>query len=348
MRAGPRFAWFSAGTLPAGATAVNVTERHTAAFLAVLLCVVLRAGSASADLGPRTSPSAAPPVSATVVPAAGADALPEGAEIDVPPEVLAKEKAIMAIPWQPGPVTGSLGALAEIAVPEGQLFVDGDGARRFLELNHNPTNGDELGMVAAADFSWVVTFEYSDIGHVNDDEKADLDAEALLASLREGNTEGNKLRQARGWSTLTLAGWALAPRYDVVTNNLEWATNVRGDQSGVVTVNHDIRLLGRTGVMEAGLLVSPENYQAALAASKAMLAGFSFESGQRYDEFRQGERVAELGLAGLITGGAIAAAAKTGFLAKAGKGVIKLVVLAGAGIATLAAKLLGKKNAASE
>jgi uncharacterized membrane-anchored protein len=312
-------------------------------FVAVVVGALLHVSVAGAQgRGPAPKPGPAP--SASAAPSAAV----EGEDGDEVVPTSERERALLALPWKKGPTTGPLGHIAEIKVPEGQMYLDGDGARRLLEIDQNPTSGQELGLVAADDMSWVMTFEFSDVGHVEDDEKADLDADKLLTSLREGNEAGNKARRARGWETVSLVGWALSPTYDAQTKNLEWATNVRNDATTGVTVNHNIRLLGRAGVMEAGLLAAPEEYGAALVASKATLAGYSFKAGQRYDEFREGDRVAEYGLAGLITGGAIAAAAKTGFLAKAGKGIIKLVVIGGAGAAALLAKLLGRKRASSD
>ncbi|MBR0883688.1 DUF2167 domain-containing protein (plasmid) [Bradyrhizobium sp. YCK136] len=49
-----------------------------------------------------------------------------------------------------------------------------------------------------------------------------------------------------------------------------------------------------------------------MKAFKASLANFTFNPGQRYFEFRAGDKVAEYGLAALIVGGAAAAAAKSG------------------------------------
>jgi uncharacterized membrane-anchored protein len=45
---------------------------------------------------------------------------------------------------------------------------------------------------------------------------------------------------------------------------------------------------------------------------KSVLQGYSFNEGERYTEFRTGDKVAEYGLAALIVGGAAAAAVKTG------------------------------------
>jgi len=308
----------------------------------VLLCALLHGRAAGAQgRVPAPKPAAA---SASAAPAASAQ---EEAEDEVVPES-PRERALTALPWQNGPITGALGYIAEIKVPEGQRYLDGDGARRLLEIDQNPTSGRELGLVAAADMSWVMIFEFSEVGHVEDDEKGDLDADKVLASLREGNAAGNEARRSRGWETVSLVGWALPPTYDAQSKNLEWATNVRNDTTMGVTVNHNIRLLGRSGVMEAGLLASPEDYSAGLAASKAILPGFSFKVGQRYDEFREGDRIAEYGLTGLITGGAIAVAAKSGLLAKAGKGIVKLVLVGAAAVAGLISRIFGRKRASSD
>ena len=55
------------------------------------------------------------------------------------------------IPWQSGPLKAKLGTAAEIEVPAGFLFADGDAARRILELNGNPPSGDEVGVMTPAD-----------------------------------------------------------------------------------------------------------------------------------------------------------------------------------------------------
>lgn len=289
--------------------------------------------------------SPARPAAAAADDPAAAQGVDQGQPSDEPPpEISERGKKLLAIKWQEGPVTGSLGDIAEVNVPEGLVFADGEGTRSFLELNENPTNGSELGMVAAADFSWVATFEFSDIGYVKDEEKAELDADEILSSLRDGNEAGNKVRKERGWGTVTLLGWAQPPRYDQTTNNLEWSTKIEDDKDKHVTINHNIRLLGRSGVMEVSLMSGPDDYAAALPSAKKVLDGYSFKTGQKYSEWRQGDKIAAIGLTGLITGGAIAAAAKTGLLAKMGKGVFKLIAVVGAGAAAAVSKLFGRKK----
>jgi uncharacterized membrane-anchored protein len=144
---------------------------------------------------------------------------------------------------------------------------------------------------------------------------------------------------------VTVDGWASPPRYEPTTHNLEWATRLKNDKTGNKSINHDIRMLGRSGVMNAGLVVSPDNYQQTLPNTRKMLEGFTFKEGKRYSEFKPGDKIAKVGLIGLMTGGAVAVAAKTGILAKLGKGAIKLIAIAVAGVGGALAKLFGRKKA---
>lgn len=281
---------------------------------------------------PTTAPAdtAAPPVDTTA-------AVPADQPMDA-------ATAMPTVGWKTGPLMGELGNVAEINVPEGFVFTDGNGTRKFMELTENLTSGKEIGTVATADLRWFVIFEFSEIGYVKDDEKEELDADALLKSMRESTEAANQTKKSRGWSTMTLLGWATPPKYDESTNNLEWASRLQDDASKNISVNHFIRVLGRQGVMEVGLVTSPDDYAAALPESKKLLGAFSFKAGQKYSEFRQGDRIAAIGLTGLITGGAIAAAAKTGLLAKIFKVGVKPLILIGTGVAAALAKLFGRKK----
>jgi uncharacterized membrane-anchored protein len=303
--------------------------------------------AASLASGHAAYAQSAPAASAGAAAPAGSAMAEEGIPADVPPEVLERMRQISSIDWKRGPTTGDI-KHATINVPEGAVFADGAGTRKYLELNHNPTNGEELGMVAAEDLSWFVIFDFSDIGYVKDDEKDEIDADAILKSLREGTEEANKIRKQRGWDSVSVEGWASMPKYELTTHNLEWATKLKNDKSGGQSINHDIRILGRGGVMNAGLVVAPENYAQTLPSTRKLLEGFSFKDGKRYSEFKPGDKVAEIGLIGLMTGGAVAVAAKTGILAKLGKGVFKLGAAVLAGLGALFSKLFGrKKDAAS-
>jgi uncharacterized membrane-anchored protein len=254
--------------------------------------------------------------------------------------------AFERIPWQTGPVLGDLGGEAQVQVPEGCLFTGSQGTGQFLELTENPAAGNERGTVVCnmsteGTEPWFVVFSYVDMGHVKDDERDKLDADDILQSLREGNEQGNETRRERGWEVLTIEGWAKPPYYDQATNNLTWATVVSTGTEGK-SVNHSVRLLGREGVMNADLVSSHAQFATVLPTFDQMVGGFSFKTGHEYAAWKEGDRVAEIGLTALVAGGAGVIAAKTGLLAKFWKGIVALVVAGAAAVK----KLFGKKTPA--
>lgn len=244
-----------------------------------------------------------------------------------------------------GPVTRDLGAHATLAVPEGLYFADARGTHRFLELTGNVPSRRELGTVFTPDAGgWFVVFDFEASGYVADDDKDDLDADNLLETLQEGQEQGNEMRREMQLETLELVGWEKKPFYDERTNNLTWATRVRSS-SGGESVNWEVRLLGREGVMSAQLVISPEDLQATLPAFDALIAGFSYKDGKQYAQYVEGDHLAEYGLGGLVAGGGVFAAAKLGWFAKLGKffvGAWKLILLAVVGLGAGLKKFFGR------
>jgi uncharacterized membrane-anchored protein len=245
------------------------------------------------------------------------------------------------IPWEEGPTDGRLGPQSKISVAEGCLFTGIAGTEQFLTLTQNPTNGRERGTAVCPvrrtdgeEGEWFAVFEYDESGYVRDTEKGTLDADALLASLKRGNAEGNKARRARGWETIELVGWERPPYYDPETNNLTWATRVR-DEGGVESINHSVRLLGRGGVMSVDLVTDPQSYEASLPEFGRLISSHAFEVGFRYAEWREGDKVAAYGLTALVAGGAGALAAKSGVLGKLWKAIVGAAVAAFAGLKRL-------------
>jgi uncharacterized membrane-anchored protein len=66
--------------------------------------------------------------------------------------------------------------------------------------------------------------------------------------------------------------------------------------------------------MAVTLVCDPEQLNAAIPEFNRAMGGFSYTDGNRYDQFVSGDRIAEYGLTALITGGAVAVAAKSGLL----------------------------------
>jgi uncharacterized membrane-anchored protein len=131
---------------------------------------------------------------------------------------------------------------------------------------------------------------------------------------------------------LILVGWFIEPHYDLVTRRLEWGVRLK-TESGDPVVNYTIKLLGRRGVMDAVLVSDPQSFEHDTREFKSVLQGYSFNEGERYSEFRSGDKVAEYGLSALVIGGAAAAAVKSGAFMKLAKvlGVGLLALVGGIG-----------------
>ena len=136
------------------------------------------------------------------------------------------------------------------------------------------------------------------------------------------------------------------------THNLTWSTIVRGKGTSSQSINHSVRLLGRGGVMHADLVADPAQVGSAVDAFDNILGGYSYVTGQRYSEWREGDKVAAYGLTALIAGGAGVAAAKLGLFGKAWKLILtlplalkRLVIVVVAAVCAFFKKIFVRKKA---
>jgi uncharacterized membrane-anchored protein len=235
--------------------------------------------------------------------------------------------------WTAGPAVGRLGSKATVSVPDDAMFLDAKATKAFLEQNENIPDGDELGAIVHVDRDkdfWFAVFSYEESGHVDDSDRATIDADALMTNLKKGSEHGNEERRKRGWDELRLDGWHQAPFYEQTTNNLTWSTRLTS--AGSPVINHSVKLLGRTGTMSVQLVADPAIIDSATAQFNAVLAGYTYTDGQRYAQFVQGDKLAGYGLTALIAGGAGAAAVKSGLLQKFWKFLVMIVVAGAAGL----------------
>jgi uncharacterized membrane-anchored protein len=243
-----------------------------------------------------------------------------------------------------GPAVVKLGDVAEINLPPGYRAVDKGSMKKFYEFTRNSMGGREVGVVIAPS-EWMLFFDYDDSGYVKDDDKNALDAGKLMKSMNSNQESANKARAERGWDEMKVNGWAAEPHYDSKTNNLKWAIKLSSSSDNYQSqwINESIRLLGRGGVMEVTLVTGNDTFSADSAAASALLGqSYTYVAGQRYAEFKEGDKIAKYGLAALVLGGAGAAAFKMGFFQK----FWKLIVFGGAaliaGIGKLWNKITGK------
>ena len=273
----------------------------------------------------------------------GVTALPPHMAIAQESDLTPRQRQLLeSIRWQNGPDVGQLGAVATVKVPAAHQFTDGDGARAINEVVGEPPDPQTLGMLLPEEGDWTIVFSYEDIGYVKEDEQDDLDADAILESIKAGTEEGNKYRVRMGGTPLEVIGWEQKPKYNAQTHRLVWALRARSAEGDII--NYNSRLLGRGGVMSANLIVDAADLASSLGAYEEILAGFTFVPGQTHAEWKAGDKIAEYVLTALIVGGGLAVAAKTGLLGKLIKPLIIFGAMAAAGIAKFWRSLTGRSD----
>lgn len=253
--------------------------------------------------------------------------------------------------WVVGPTVVDLGDnLAELSISDGYIFAGAEDTKNIMEYMGNPLSNHEIGYIApdSETANWFIGFEYLPIGYVKDDEKDDIDSEAILKSIIRGTENANKIREKNGFAALTIAGWHSEPYYDTDTNNLTWT--LLAEQGGTELVNHNVRILGRHGYISLVLVADVPTLNAYRGELDEIVSNVLYKEGKSYAEYVQGDKIAKYGLTALIAGGAAATAAKLGLfklLAKFWK--IALIAVIGF-FAALKNRILslfsGKKNSA--
>lgn len=247
---------------------------------------------------------------------------------------------------------------ARLTVGPGYYFLDETDSRKVLVDGWgNPPEAADgvLGMIFPAKYqpldkeAWGAVVSYEDVGYVSDRDASKTDPDKLLSDLRKGEDEGNEARKAKGYETVHLAGWAERPSYDPIRHVAIWARDLQFGSATVNTLNYDIRLLGRRGVLSLNVVAAMPDLPAVKAATDSVVAQAAFDPGSRYADYQKGQdKVAEYGVAGLIAAGVgLAAAKKLGFLAIAMVFLKKGFVLILAGLAAAARwvrRLFGAKN----
>lgn len=195
--------------------------------------------------------------------------------------------------------------------------------------------------------SWGVTIGYEEEGYVSDTDADKIDYDELLSQMKTDVAEASEQRVRQGLEPIELVGWASKPYYDKATHKLYWAKEIKfGDQGGN-TLNYNIRVLGRKGVLVLNFISSMDQKAVIDAKLDNVLALAEFNQGSRYEEFDPSlDKVAAYGIGALVAGKVIA---KTGLIAAGLIFLKKFGVLFVVAIGALFAKVFrrGKGKAAA-
>jgi uncharacterized membrane-anchored protein len=211
--------------------------------------------------------------------------------------------------------------IATLKLPAGFRYLPpADAERVLVDAWGNPPGYESLGMIFPADRSpldensWGVIITYDEDGHVKDDDALSIKYDEILADMKAQTQENNEQRKKDGYPAMTLVGWAEPPSYDSATHKFYWAKELSVEGSKANTLNYNIRVLGRKGVLVLNAIANMNQVSEIRAQMPTVVAATEFTSGNRYADFDSStDKVAEYGLAALLAGGV---AAKLGLFGK--------------------------------
>ncbi len=258
--------------------------------------------------------------------------------------------------YQTGRVTVSRG-LATLDLPADFRYLDPRQADLVLRGWGNPPGSQTIGMLVPAGVrvlsreGWGVIISYAEDGYVKDDDASKIDYADLLANMQRATRDANPERAKAGYPTAELVGWAEPPRYDSVAHKLYWAKDFKFSDDSSHTLNYNIRVLGRRGVLVLNAVASMDRLTAVKQDMAKVIGFVEFNEGHRYADFVPGsDKVAEYGIAALVAGGLAAKAGLFKVLLGALIAMKKLLIVGIAAVAAFFRKLFrrGSPDAAAK
>lgn len=222
--------------------------------------------------------------------------------------------------------------LGTLQVPSGFKYLDGTQSQYIIhDLWGNPGGEGTLGMIVPENIpltspeSWAFIITYEDMGYVKDDDADKINYDDLLGDLQEETEAENEEREKAGYEPIFILGWASKPYYDKDKKVLHWAKEIRFGESDINTLNYNVRVLGRKGVLVLNAVASIDALPAVKETIDPVLGAFNYAEGNAYADFNPDlDEVAVWTIGGLVAGKILA---KVGIFALLLKN-IKLIGLA--------------------
>jgi uncharacterized membrane-anchored protein len=242
--------------------------------------------------------------------------------------------------------------IASLDLPASFRYLNpADSSRVLVDAWGNPPGGTTLGMIFPADVSplsrngWGVVITYEEDGHVNDDDATSINYSDLLKDMQASVEEGNEQRKKEGYAAIQLMGWAETPSYDKSSHKLYWAKELAFSDAQEHTLNYNIRVLGRKGVLVLNAVAGMNQLGMIKSQMPTVLSSTNFNAGNGYADFNSiTDKVATYGIAALVAGGV---AAKMGLFAKLFALIIafkKFVIIGLIALGAAIKKLLGMRK----
>jgi len=216
------------------------------------------------------------------------------------------------------------GAPVTLNVTEEYGFYDAKESQFILEdVWGNPPDSTVLGMLfpiaeesdTSEEEAWAIAFTYEKTGYVTDSDAATTDYDDLLRDMKKTTREINPERIRQGYPSIELVGWAASPYYDADLHGVFWGKDLIFDGAEQHTLNYEMRMLGRRGVLSMNFIANLDDLVDVEAAAPNILEMVNFNEGARYSDYQEGDKKAGYGVAALVAGGAgLAVAKKAGLI----------------------------------
>lgn len=218
-----------------------------------------------------------------------------------------------------------------INIPNGFKYLDAEQSKRVLvDLWGNPDEEDmTMGLImpekygVLSDHGYVFNIMYDEIGYVKDDDADDIDYSDLLKDMKDETREASKTRVTMGYDPIDLIGWATPPYYDKDRKILHWAKEIQFGTDSIHTLNYNVRVLGRKGVLVLNAIGSMEDLGIVQQDIPQVLNIVEFNDGYKYKDFDPSvDEVAAWTIGGLVAGKVLAKVGFFAVIAKFGKFIV--------------------------
>lgn len=237
------------------------------------------------------------------------------------------------------------GGMASLNVPKGFKYLGIEQSNFVLtDVWGNPKRDDILGMLFPengspfADSSYAFIISFDEMGYVKDDDASKINYQEMLDEMHKDEAAINAERQKLGYAGIHMVGWAQPPFYDANNKILHWAKELQFGDEEESTLNYDVRILGRKGILSLNAVATMNELNLVKNDIDKILSIATFTEGNRYSDFNNNtDKIAAYTVGGLVAGKVLL---KIGFFAK----FWKLIVLAFAAIGGWLVKYFKKKK----
>ncbi len=245
---------------------------------------------------------------------------------------------------------------ATLNVPDGFKYLNADQANYILTtLWGNPKQQGVLGMLfpknggpyADSNYAFIIT--YDEMGYVKDDDADKISYDEMLSNIQKEELEDNKQRTAEGYSPIHMVGWASTPFYDKKNKVLHWAKNLKFGNEEVNTLNYEVRILVRKGVLSLNAVATMNELDLVKSDIDKVLKIASFNDGFAYKDFDSNvDKVAAWTIGGLVAGKVLLKVGFWGIIVKFLAAAWKFILIGIAAIGGAVKKFFGRKGGGDE